>query len=75
MSLREVLEEAKSSREERSSTRRQWKKANSGRDDRCPLFWAPTTHPDLVWKKAVSSEGPVQVVPRLPVEPISPPVI
>lgn len=75
MSLREVLGEAKSSSEERSSTGRQWKKANSGRDDRCPLFWAPTTHPHLVWKKAVSSDGPVQVLPRLPVEPISPPVI
>jgi hypothetical protein len=29
----------------------------------------------LAWKKAVSSDGPVQVLPRLPVELISPHVI
>lgn len=70
-SLREVLGEARSSREERSSTRKQWAKANSGRGDRLPRFWAPTIHPPPEWKKAVGPDGPVQILPPPPAEPIS----
>lgn len=41
------LGEARSLREESSSTRREWPKANSRRSDRLPLFRVPITHPHL----------------------------